>query len=192
MITVSNLQAGRQGSGFQVKRIRNMKKNVNAIIIPLLKKHWADVSLIYRKGIETGIATFEKEVPEWSMWDSSHLKCCRWVAISADKVIGWAALSKVSDRCCYNGVAEVSIYVDPSFQGRGIGSLLLKELIESSEKKGFWTLQAGIFPENTDSINLHRKFGFRIVGIREKLGKLDETWKDVMFLERRSKRTGIE
>jgi L-amino acid N-acyltransferase YncA len=169
-----------------------MKKKVKTIITPLLKKHWTDVSLIYRRGIETGIATFEKEVPEWSIWDSSHLKCCRWVALSAHKVTGWAALSKASDRFCYKGVAEVSIYVDPSFQGQGIGSLLLDKLITSSEKQGFWTLQAGIFPENIASINLHRKYGFRIAGIREKIGKLDETWRDIMFLERRSKRIGIE
>lgn len=169
-----------------------MKKNAKTVIIPLLKKHWKEVSLIYREGIETGISTFEKSVPDWSVWNISHLKCCRWVAINDDQVIGWAALSKVSDRCCYSGVAEVSIYVDTSFHGRGIGSLLMRELIESSEKNGIWTLQAGIFPENTASIKLHMNSGFRTIGIREKLGKLDETWKDVMFMERRSKRTGVD
>ena len=158
----------------------------------MLKEHWKDVRRIYRKGIETGISTFEKEVPAWSKWDASHLKDCRWVALKSAKVVGWAALSKVSDRCCYEGVAEVSIYVDPSFHHQGIGSLLLERLISSSEKECIWTLQAGIFSENTPSIKLHRKLGFRIIGVREKLGKIDFQWKDIILMERRSKKTGID
>jgi L-amino acid N-acyltransferase YncA len=169
-----------------------MKKKDQINIIPMLKEHWKEVSRIYRVGIKTGIATFEKEVPGWSKWDASHLKDCRWVALKQGKVAGWAALSKVSDRCCYKGVAEVSIYVDPYLHHEGIGSQLLEKLISSSEKQCIWTLQAGIFSENIPSINLHRKLGFRILGIREKLGKLNDTWKDVMFMERRSKRVGID
>ena len=162
------------------------------IIAPMLKEQWKDVSRIYLKGIETGVSTFEKEVPAWSKWNTSHLKDCRWIALKNGKVAGWAALSKISDRSCYKGLAEVSIYVDPSFHHQGIGSLLLEKLISSSEKHGIWTLQAGIFPENTSSINLHRKSGFRIVGIREKLGKLDDAWKDIILMERRSKKVGID
>jgi len=169
-----------------------MKKKGKIIVTSMLKEHWKDVSRIYKLGIETGISTFEKEVPGWSKWDASHLKDCRWIALSSGKVTGWAALSKVSDRCCYKGVAEVSIYVDPSFNHQGIGSLLLERLILSSETKGIWTLQAGIFSENIPSINLHRKFGLRLVGIREKLGKINDQWKDIILMERRSKRVGIE
>jgi len=154
--------------------------------------HWESVKFILNKGIEAGDSTFETEVPEWPAWDKSHLKCCRFVALENDKVMGWVALSGVSDRCVYGGVAEVSIYVDPAVQGQGVGSMLMEILISESEKEGFWTLQAGIFPENQSSIKLHEKSGFRRVGIREKLGKMNNQWRNVILLERRSKRVGID
>jgi L-amino acid N-acyltransferase YncA len=113
------------------------------------------------------------------------------IAKIADKIAGWAALSDVSDRCVYSGVAEVSIYVDNEYHMRGIGDSLLKSLIEESEINGIWTLQAGIFPENKGSIRLHQKNGFRIVGIRERIGKMDDKWRDIILLERRSNKIGI-
>lgn len=157
-----------------------------------MEVHWPRISEIYQKGIETGLATFETVVPGWEVWNKSHIMCCRFVTILDKEVTGWVALSAVSDRCCYGGVAEVSVYVDPAHQGSGTGSALLAEAIHESEKHGIWTLQAGIFSENIPSIKLHQKHGFRIVGVREKLGKLDNTWKDVVLMERRSKRVGIE
>ncbi|KPK85093.1 MAG: phosphinothricin acetyltransferase [Bacteroides sp. SM23_62_1] len=169
-----------------------MGNNIKLKIKPLMEVHWPRISEIYQKGIETGLATFETVVPGWEVWNKSHIMCCRFVTILDKEVTGWVALSAVSDRCCYGGVAEVSVYVDPAHQGSGTGSALLAEAIHESEKHGIWTLQAGIFSENIPSIKLHQKHGFRIVGVREKLGKLDNTWKDVVLMERRSKRVGIE
>ena len=152
---------------------------------------WPAVKSIYREGIDTGVATFETEIPEWEKWDESHLKHSRIVAERDDAVVGWAALSSVSDRCVYGGVAEVSIYVAEEARGKGIGRCLLNALVEASEKNGIWTLQAGIFVENEGSIILHEKCGFRIVGKRKKLGCLNGDWKDVMLMERRSEVVGI-
>jgi phosphinothricin acetyltransferase len=150
---------------------------------------WDDVRRIYAEGIATGNATFETEPPSWETWDAAHLKDCRLVARDGESVVGWAALSRVSDRCVYGGVAEVSVYVAGSARGRGVGRALLAELVRASEDAGLWTLQAGIFPENAASIAIHHGCGFRTVGIREKLGKMRGAWRDVALLERRSSRT---
>jgi phosphinothricin acetyltransferase len=148
---------------------------------------WPQVKSIYLEGISTKNATFETEVPEWNEWQKDHLKFCRFVARNGENIMGWAALSPVSGRCIYSGVAEVSVYVSSIARGIGVGKLLLEKLIAGSEKKGIWTLQAGIFPENKASIKLHNKLGFREVGYREKIGRLDGIWRDVVLLERRSK-----
>lgn len=160
-------------------------------IVPMVKNDWPRVADIYLQGIQTGHATFEQNVPDWPVWDSSHLKTPRLVCRWDGSVMGWAALSPVSERCVYGGVAEVSVYVDPRSAGQGIGTALLDELIRESETEGVWTLQAGIFPENTASIHIHLKCGFREVGLRQKLGQLNGTWRDVLLLERRSKVAGI-
>ncbi|HEX4076815.1 MAG TPA: GNAT family N-acetyltransferase [Candidatus Acidoferrales bacterium] len=152
---------------------------------------WPAVREIYLEGIATGSATFEKSAPEWSAWDAAHLKTCRFVARARGDVLGWAALSPVSGRCVYSGVAEVSVYVAERARGRGIGGKLLAALIEASEREGVWTLQAGIFPENVASIALHERAGFRVIGKREKLGSMDGRWRDVALLERRSKVVGV-
>jgi phosphinothricin acetyltransferase len=158
---------------------------------------WTQVQSIYQKGISTGHATFEAKVPEWQIWDSNHMTECRLVARSDQNILGWAALSPANSRCIYSGVAEVSVYVDPQYQRKGVGANLLAALIKFSEKKGIWTLQAGIFPENQASLELHKRHGFREVGRREKLGKMTfgpllECWRDVLLLERRSKSIGID
>ncbi|MBT8385636.1 MAG: GNAT family N-acetyltransferase, partial [Bacteroidia bacterium] len=150
-------------------------------------KDWDKVSRIYQIGIDTGIATFEKEIPTWNTWDTAHIKSCRLIAENDHKIVGWAALSPVSGRCVYGGVAEVSVYVDTSYNNKGIGTRLLQELIKKSEKNGIWTLQSGIFPENKASIQLHKKLGFREIGFREKIGKKDGVWYDNVILEKRSK-----
>jgi phosphinothricin acetyltransferase len=154
---------------------------------------WERVRAIYEQGIATGLATFESAAPEWDEWDEDHLAVCRLVGVAEDTadVIGWAALSPVSDRCVYGGVAEVSVYVDATSHGKGMGSALLRRLIEDSEAAGFWTLQAGVFPENEASVRVHENQGFRVIGVREKLGKLGEKWQDVLLLERRSTRVGV-
>jgi phosphinothricin acetyltransferase len=158
----------------------------------MVEQDWPAVRQIYVEGISTGNATFEKSAPEWATWDAAHLRTCRFVARCEDEenVAGWAALTAVSSRCVYAGVAEVSVYVGQQFRGQGIGTKLLAALIERSESEGIWTLQAGIFPENVPSVELHKKRGFRIVGTREKLGSLDGKWRDVLLLERRSKVSG--
>ena len=145
---------------------------------------WPEVAAIYEAGIRGGDATFETEVPSWEAWDAAHT--LRLVAEADGRVAGWAALSPVSERCCYAGVAEVSVYVAPEAQGRGVGRALLARLVDESEREGIWTLQAGIFPENEPSVALHERCGFRVVGTRERLGKLDGVWRDVLLLERRS------
>jgi L-amino acid N-acyltransferase YncA len=146
---------------------------------------WSSVRAIYEAGIATGNATFETTAPTWQQWDTSHLIDHRAVDGAGD-VVGWAALAAVSERCVYAGVAENSVYVHPDWHGRGTGSLLLRAIIDSAEASGIWTLQTGIFPENTASITLHERCGFRIVGRRERIGQLAGTWRDTLFLERRS------
>ena len=155
------------------------------------EKDWPAVAEIYKQGIETGNATFEKEIPTMEKWNSGHLPDCRIVATIDDSVIAWAALTPVSGRCVYAGVAEVSVYVSNKYQGLKIGTQILDKLISESEAGGIWTLQAGIFPENKVSIKLHENLGFRIVGVREKIGKMDGIWRDTILLERRSKNIGL-
>ncbi len=155
--------------------------------------HWPTVLEIYGEGIARGNATFETELPTWEKWDAGHRKDCRLIAIdSADtNVLGWAALSPVSSRHVYRGVAEVSVYIAANARGQGVGKALLQALISESEASGIWTLQAGIFPENTASIALHKSCGFYEVGVRQRIGKLGNTWRDVMLLERRSAIAGF-
>ena len=151
------------------------------------RKDWASVSKIYAEGITTGIATFETEVPKFDVWDKKFIKKCRCIAETNNDVIGFGVLSQVSKRNVYKGVAELTIYVAENHRGKGVGKQLLEVLILESENEGFWMLQAGIFPENKPSIQLHKHCGFRIVGIREKIGKLNDTWHDNVLMERRSK-----
>jgi L-amino acid N-acyltransferase YncA len=146
---------------------------------------WPAVRAIYEEGIRGGNATFETEPPTWESWDAAH-PALRLVAERDGTIVGWAAVSPVSDRCCYEGVGEVSVYVASRARGSGLGRRLLGELVERSEQAGFWTLTAGVFPENEASIRLHKRCGFREVGIRERLGALDGAWRDVVLLERRS------
>ena len=160
------------------------------MIEPMTARDWPVVREIYLEGIRTGNATFETSVPQWEKWDAGHLPSCRWVARTGDDLLGWAALSPVSGRCVYAGVAEVSVYVAERARGQGIGMKLLTALVEASEQAGIWTLQAGIFPENIASIEVHKRCGFRIVGTREKIGCMDGRWRDVVLMERRSSITG--
>ena len=172
-----------------------MRGSVNISNLPAIKpmgrEHWPEVLRIYLEGIATGNATFEVEAPSWEKWDGSHLPNCRLIAQEESKILGWAALSPVSSRRVYAGVVEVSAYVAEAARGKGIGKSLLSALIESSEDCGVWTLQAGIFPENTASITLHKSLGFREVGRRERIGKMGDAWRDVVLLERRSAKVGI-
>ena len=147
---------------------------------------WPEVARIYREGIETGNATFETEVPSWQEWDAAHLRDHRLVAVRDGAVVGWIALVPVSPRECYAGVAEVSAYVGEEARGEGAGSALLTTLIDSSERAGIWTLQTGVFPENDVSLRLLQRFGFRVVGTRERIGQLHGVWRDVVLIERRS------
>lgn len=160
-------------------------------ITALLPEHYAAVQEIYTLGIATENATFELQAPEWEQWDANHLPNCRLVALHEERVAGWAALTPVSGRCVYRGVAEVSVYIHPDYKGRGLGKQLLQQLVKGSEEVGIWTLQAGIFPENTASVKLHEQCGFRLIGIRERVGQLNGRWRDVCLLERRSKTIGI-
>jgi L-amino acid N-acyltransferase YncA len=147
---------------------------------------WPAVKAIYEQGIAGGDATFETEAPAWDEWDRTHLEGHRLVALQDGEVVGWAALSPVSERCVYGGVTENSVYVADAAHGRGVGKALLCELIARAEREGIWTIQAGIFPENDASIELHKRCGFRVVGVRERLGKHHGVWRDVVLMERRS------
>lgn len=148
---------------------------------------WAQVSKIYLDGINTEVATFQKDIPSWEDWDQGHSKDCRLVARMGDTVVGWVALSPVSGRCVYAGVAEVSIYVNNQYKGQGIGTTLLNEVIKQSEEAGYWTIQAGIIKENIPSRELHKKCGFREIGYRERIGQMfNGKWHDVVLMERRS------
>jgi L-amino acid N-acyltransferase YncA len=154
----------------------------------LVPGDWPRVRAIYEAGIATRNATFAVEAPSWESWDAGHEAAPRLVACLGDEVIAWAVLSLVSSGCAYGGVMEVSIYVDPSVAGRGVGSQLMAALVEASETAGIWTLEAWVFPENSASMKLHERHGFRVVGRREKLGQMGDKWRDVMILERRSPR----
>lgn len=160
-------------------------------IITMTAGHWPDVKAIYESGIATGNATFQTGAPAWEEWDAAHIKTCRLVAVDNGALLGWAALTPVSGRCVYAGVAEVSVYIAENARGKGVGRRLLDALIGESEQHNFWTLQAGIFPENVASIKLHEACGFRIVGRRERIGQMHGIWRDTMLLERRSSKVGI-
>lgn len=153
---------------------------------------WDSVGALYLAGIATGQATFEMEVPTWGNWNQAHLAAPRLVAVADETILGWAALSPVSTRSVYAGVAEVSVYVGEPVRGKGVGLLLLKTLVQESEKHGIWTLQAGIFPENSASISLHKSCGFREVGRRERIGKMNGIWRDTLLFERRSTLVGAD
>lgn len=160
-------------------------------VLPLEPRHWDAVREIYRQGIATGNATFETDPGDWETWDAAHLPACRFVAALDGRIAGWAALSPLSRRSVYRGVAEVSVYVAEDARGRGVGSALLAAVIAESERLGFWTLQGGIFPENTASRALVRKHGFREVGVRERIGEMNGVWRDVVLVERRSRVVGV-
>ena len=162
------------------------------VIDTMKASDWEQVRSIYLEGIATANATFEQDAPSWGQWDIAHLQRPRLVIREGEDILGWAALSRVSSRDVYRGVAEVSVYVGEKARGQGIGRSLLKALIDESESEGIWTLQASIFPENEASIKLHLKCGFREVGRREKIGELGGIWRDTVLLERRSKRVGVE
>lgn len=160
-------------------------------VAPFQETDFPSVQKIYRQGIDTGDATFQQKAKSWSEWDNSHHPFCRIVAVKNEHIVGWAALSPISSRAVYAGIAEVSIYVDNTYKQQGIGQALLAQLITDSEQHGIWTLQAGIFPENIGSIKLHENNGFRQIGTREKLGKMNNIWRDVVLLERRSHVVGV-
>ncbi|MFF0553529.1 GNAT family N-acetyltransferase [Streptomyces sp. NPDC004311] len=152
----------------------------------LLPEHAEQVLGIYQSGIDEGNATFETRAPAWEAFDTGRLPQHRFVALDDDTVLGWVAASAVSDRCAYAGVVEHSVYVHPDARGRGIARALLDALIASTETAGIWTIQSGIFPENTASLALHQRAGFRVLGTRERIGRHHGTWRDVVLLERRS------
>jgi L-amino acid N-acyltransferase YncA len=158
----------------------------SAYLRPLTEDDWAAVADIYWDGMRDGLATFETEVPSWEAWDAAHLSEHRFVAERDGRVVGWIALAPVSARECYAGVAEVSAYVAADARGEGVGAELLAAVVESSERDGIWTLETGVFPENDVSLRLLRRFGFRAVGMRERIGRLHGVWRDVVLLERRS------
>jgi L-amino acid N-acyltransferase YncA len=151
---------------------------------------WPAVRAIYEEGMRTGNATFETETPSWEAWDAAHPRL-RLVAERGGAVVGWAALSPASSRPCYRGVGGVSVYVAEHARGSGVGRALLESLIARSEEAGYWTLTAGVFPENRASLVLHRACGFRELGVRERIGELDGVWRDVIWLERRSPVVGV-
>jgi L-amino acid N-acyltransferase YncA len=146
---------------------------------------------IYKMGIQTKIATFETEVPSWTDWELNHHRHSRFVYVDNTTILGWIALSPVSSRKVYEGVAEVSVYVDTNFLRKGIGSGLMEKMILSSEEQGIWTLYSGVFSDNSATMKLHTKYGFRVIGTREKIAQLDNQWRDKTILERRSKKVGI-
>lgn len=158
----------------------------NLNIEPLGPTDWPDVRTIYEQGIASGNATFETDLPDWDRWNAAHAVECRFVARDGDRIVGWAALSPVSNRPVYRGVAEVSVYVSADTRGRGVGRRLLTALIACAEAAGYWTLQASVFPENEATIRLHGSLGFREVGRRERIGWHHGEWRDTLLLERRS------
>lgn len=159
----------------------------------MTQSDWKQVANIYFEGIKTGIATFQTNVPTWDEWNNNHITSCRLVVRLDATILGWCALSPTSSRCVYAGVAEVSIYISEKYKSQGIGTALLTNLIKLSEQNGFWTLYSSIIRENTSSISLHQKCGFREIGIQEKVAKMNnEKWLDTTLMERRSKIVGID
>lgn len=156
-------------------------------IVAMGQGHAEGVLAVYAEGIATGHATFESAAPTWAAFDAGRLPGHRFVALGPDgEVLGWVAVSQVSDRCVYGGVVEHSVYVAAAARGRGVGRALLEALIASTEAAGIWTIQSGVFPENEASLGLHRACGFREIGVRERIGRMDGRWRDVVLLERRS------
>lgn len=160
-------------------------------VIPLKKKHYPSVKKIFESGIATKNATFTTEAPDWEDWDAQHLSKCRFVAIDNKQVVGWVALMPFSNVPAYKGVAEISIYIAENARNKGIGKKLMETLIQEAELNFIWMLHAKIFPENEASIKLHKRFGFRIVGVFEQIGQLDNSWRDVVLMERRSQLVGL-
>jgi L-amino acid N-acyltransferase YncA len=158
----------------------------------LVQADWPVVRAIYLEGVATGNATFETEAPAWAAWDAAHFPAPRLVAVSDETIIGWAALTRVSTRTVYAGVAEVSVYIANDARGSGVGGALLEKLISESEANDIWTLQASIFSENTASLRLHKSCGFREIGRRERIGKMNGVWRDTLLLERRSDVAGSD
>jgi L-amino acid N-acyltransferase YncA len=161
------------------------------LVATMLPADWPDVRRIYAEGQATGRATFDTEIPEWEVWDAGHLGTPRLVARDAGEVVGWAALGPVSSRPCYRGVAEVSIYVAGAAQGRGAGRLLLEALVTASEEEGIWTLHSSIHADNSASVRLHQRAGFRVVGRRERIARRTDGWADTIIMERRSTVVGL-
>jgi L-amino acid N-acyltransferase YncA len=172
----------------------NASKQARApvIVVAMVASDWPDVSAVYLEGIRTGNATFETLAPTWEQWDRTHLPAGRLVARNGRSIAGWAALSRVSQRSCYAGVAEMSVYVATWARGQGVGDALMKAAIVASEAAGIWTVQGTIFPENKASLKLCEANGFRVVGHREKIGRRDGKWRDTVLVERRSKVVGRE
>jgi L-amino acid N-acyltransferase YncA len=168
-----------------------IRMNKDIVITEMLHSDWDYVREIFIEGIRTGNATFRTEAPTWEEWDEDHLTNSRFVAKMNGEIVGWVALTPISSMRAFLGAVEVSIYIASNAAGMGVGSLLLKHIIDSSEQNEIWTIQAMIFPENIASINLHRKFGFETVGIRKQIGKLNGVWRDVELLERRSSKVGV-
>ncbi|MDZ4859140.1 MAG: GNAT family N-acetyltransferase [Candidatus Hydrogenedentes bacterium] len=169
-----------------------LKHGIDYTIGEMYPSDWDAVRAVYVEGIDTGNATIETQPPDWEVWNKRHLHHCRFVARAADAIIGWVALSHISSRAAYNGVTELSVYVAERARAQGVGTALLEAVISASENHGIWTIQAGIFPENTPSLALHKKLGFREIGTRQRLGKLNDEWRDVVLLERRSTTVGVE
>lgn len=161
-------------------------------LVPITEEHFSAIAEIYQQGIDTGFATFETSVPSWEIWNESKLPHSRFLAMENNVTLGWIALSKISSRCVYEGVAELSVYVSENHRKKGVGKFLLENLIKDSEDHGIWTLQSGILTENEATIALHQSLGFRIIGYREKIGKLNGVWKDNLIMEKRSKIVGID
>jgi len=161
------------------------------ILDKMLPADWEAVKQIYEEGIATGNATFQQQAPNWEEWNNDHLSHSRIIAKEDGTILGWAALTGVSGRCVYAGVAEVSVYVSDKARGKGVGKKLLQKLIEESEANNIWTLQAGIFPENIASVKIHNASGFRTLGVRERIGQMNGIWRDTVLMERRSKTIGI-
>ncbi|VXC61844.1 Phosphinothricin acetyltransferase [Chryseobacterium sp. 8AT] len=175
-----------------MRQILDVANSISMETKPITKDNFSELVEIYRQGLATNIATFQNDLPIWQDWDKVHLDFCRISIYENNEMLGWTALSPVSSRCVYSGVAEVSVYVATIARGKGIGEMLLNELIKQSELNEIWTLQSGIFAENIGSVKLHEKCGFRIVGYREKIGKKNGVWKDNILMEYRSKIVGID
>ena len=169
-----------------------MSNITHIAMVPMTAADWPSVRRIYAAGIATGNATFETVTPDWDTWNRTHLAQCRLVARLDGLVVAWAALSPVSARACYAGVAEHSIYVDEAHRGQGIGKALLAEFVRQSEIAGFWTLQSSIFPENQASISIHLACGFRVLGRRKRVAMLNGVWRDTVIVERRSALVGTQ